>query len=491
VYKRQTNYTYLRHLQGIYHAIDNRGIRVDEDKIKSGLALIKKLVKQNLEIASKQWNCTVFAGAENDDGTKDSVNLNSTQGDKALLNKLKVLGYEIPKIAKKNSDGEYESKYSTSELALQKILVKNQFGYAGGDPAIRAILKVRELNKLKSSYFNARLYRAPDSNVYYLSNYNCAGTLSGRRNSRQHTFGYGNNAQNFPKHGEFSSLFREALVARPGNIFLMVDQKSAESWPVYALAEDREGLYKLESGKNPHISRASFVFNIPEANRTEKEWKASMEYYLGKKIGHANNYGMRGNRMSDSLAQEGHSITPAQCQMLLDKANLAEPKIQGVFHKYVQSEIYKTRILRTPFGRERQFLGVRPNDANYSIFNEAYSYIPQSTVGDNTGFAVLFLETELVPEKRAVVQEGHDSIVQDIPAKADVIWEYLKMTTKSFDREITFYNGIKVKIPVEAELGFDFNNTIKIPDYSYEGVVACLKQCVEKREQKLTQVISQ
>lgn len=480
--------SYLHKLQAMYHEIDNRGICLDRAQLAAGLLVIEEKVKESLAIASQQWNCTVFVGAANDDGTADSVNLNATQGDKALLKKLKDLGYEIPKIPKKNADGDYEGKESTAELTLQRLLVRNQFGFAGGDPAIRAILKVRELGKIRSSYFNARFYDHPNGNLLYLSNYNCAGTITGRRSSRKHTFGFGNNAQNFPKHGEFASIFRAALISRPGNIFLSVDQKAAEAWPVYALAEDEAGIAGLVAGVNPHIKRASFVFNIPESNRTEKEWKDSMEYYLGKKIGHANNYGMRGNRMSDSLAQEGHSITPAQCQMLLDKANLAEPKIQGVFHKYVQQEIYKTRILRTPFGRERQFLGVRPNDANYTIFNEAYSYIPQSTVGDNTGFAVAYLESELPSGERAIVQEGHDSIVQDIPAFSDGIWYYLQQTIQAFSRRIIFHNGIEVEIPVEAELGFDFATSVKIKDLSYDGVVAALAKAMEYKE-KITKII--
>lgn len=477
--------TYLHKLQAIYHNIDNRGIALDEEALTTGLRLIQEGIDASLAIASQQWACTVFAGAANDDGTADSVNLNATQGDKALLKKLKDLGYEIPKVPKKNADGEYEGKESTAELTLQRLLVKNQFNFAGGDPAIRAILKVRELGKIRSSYFNARFYRDPGGYLVYLTNYNCAGTITGRRSSRKHTFGYGNNAQNFPKHGSSAKIFRRALVARPGNIFLMVDQKAAEAWPVLALAEDMHGLTDLRAGLNPHIRRASFVFGIPEGNRTEREWKASIEYYLGKKFGHANNYGMRGNRMSDSLAQEGHTLTPEQCQFLLDKTNLAEPRIQGVFHKYVQAEIYKSRVLRTPLGRERQFLGVRPNDANYSVFNEAYSYIPQSTVGDNTGFAVCYLETSLPSVKRAIVQEGHDSIVQDVPARADAIWEYLSETVSSFVRKIRFFNGIEVEIPIEAELGYNFAETLKIQDLSYDGVVACLKQCELDREAAL------
>ena len=439
--------SYLHSLQAIYNRIGNRGICVDPLRLKEAKIFVNEEIKKNLEIATTQWNCTVYLGAENDDGSEGSVNINANNGQRTLVKKMQELGYEIPKITKKDSEGNYDQKFSSSELALQKMLVKNQFNYAGGDPAIRAILKIRELGKIKSSYLNARLYKTPDDLLLYLSSYNVAGTVTGRRSSKKHTFGFGNNAQNFPKHGSIAKTFRRCLVARPGNIFLMVDQKGAEEWPVLALSGNVFALTELQSGLNRHLKRAAFLFGLDLSSKSESEWKDGMEYYLGKKCGHAKNYGMRGLRMSDSLAQEGFSINPTMCQHLLDKLTAFDPSTENVFHKYIQEQLYKSRVLETPAGRQRQFLGLRPNDTNYSILNEAYAYIPQSIVGDNTGFAVHYLETESTPEDRLTVQEGHDSIVQDIPHSASNVWRILERTISSFSRRFTFYNGISIEIP--------------------------------------------
>jgi hypothetical protein len=484
--------SYIHHLQAIYHRIDNRGLRMHEGRLKEAQILVEQEINRNCALAANQWNCHVFVGAENalyrgDEDAEGQVNLNSTSGEKSLLTKLQLMGYKVPKISKRNAEGEYESRYSTAELALQKMLVENQYNYPGGDPAIRAVLAVRELTKLRSSYLYCDLYKSPDGLIYYLSNYNAGGTLTGRRSSRKHSFGFGNNAQNFPKHGKMARIFRRCIVARPGNVFLSVDQKSAEEWPVSALAKNYNAITEMQNGVNRHIKRAAFIFGIPEASRTEGEWKDALEYYLGKKTGHANNYGMQPPRMSDSLAQEGHSISPIVCKGFLDKLNFLEPEIRGVFHAYVKDKISKDRILRTPFGRERQFLGLRPDDNNYKLFNEAFAYIPQSTVGDNTGIAVYYLETTLPAEERAIVQEGHDSVIQDIPARPTIIWRYLQQTVSSFDREIKFDNGITVNIPVEAELSYDLSKkgTFKIKDLSYDGVVAALKRLNIYREEEL------
>lgn len=489
-YPERITSSHIHHLQAIYHNIDNRGICIDLEAIDNAKKFVDMEINRNLSICSTQWGCHIFVGATNS-YAKDhvdfdnQVNLNASQGERTLLAKLKVMGYEVPKVYKRNEEGEYEGKYSAGELTLQKMLITNQFNFTGGDPAIRAVLQVRELTKLRSSYLNCRFYRAGDGNLLYLSHYNAAGTLTGRRSSKKHTFGFGNNAQNFPKHGKLAKMFRRCLTSRPGHIFLMVDQKGAEEWPVNALAENHKALAEMRAGVNRHIRRAAGIFSIAESVRTDEEWKDSIEYYLGKKTGHANNYGMRGQRMSDSLVQEGHVFPPKACDQMLERLNILEPNTRGVFHVYVKNKIINGRILATPYGRERQFLGLRPNDNNYKVFNEAFAWIPQSTVGDNTGFAVRYLEDELPKEQRAIVQEGHDSIVQDILDRLDEIWNYLTKTVRSFDRVARFENGIEINIPVEAEIGYDFATTVKLKDLSYDGLEAAYKKLQLKREEEL------
>ena len=195
----------------------------------------------------------------------------------------------------------------------------------------------------------------------FLSSYNAgSGTLTGRRSSKKHIFGYGGNAQNIPKHSTTAKLFRECLVSRPGTIFLSVDQISAEDWPVSALANNTQAISELSSGADRHTKLASFIFNIAIDSKTPSEWKDSIERYLGKKTRHANNYGMQAPRMHDSLMQEGKYFSVDVCKVLLEKANAADPSIKNVFHKYIEHCLSDKRILATPFGRERQFLGFRP-----------------------------------------------------------------------------------------------------------------------------------
>lgn len=496
----------LARRQALYHSIECRGILVDTNKLALASAYVNAEIKDQLAIASNQWGKRLYVGAENSvtEGMKVAVREGKLDKEKAkllvalqtpnefnirspekFLEFLKDKGYKVPKVTKKDKEGEWSQDESTSELALRQLIRENQFKYPKGDEALIAVLNVRELLTLKSRYLNARLFPKSEGMVF-LSSYNAgSGTLTGRRSSKKHIYGYGGNAQNIPKHSATARLFRECLVSRPGTIFLSVDQISAEDWPVSALANNTSAITELLSGTDRHTKLAASIFNIPINSKTPTEWKESIERYLGKKTRHANNYGMQAPRMHDSLMQEGKYFSVDLCKNLLERANAAEPSIKNVFHKYIETCLSQTRTLVTPFGRERQFLGLRPNAKNGNLLNEAYSYIPQSVVGDNTGFALE--ELQLSPEAGVdIVQEGHDSIIQEVvydPTKQDInlLALALERTVQAFDRPVTFHNGITVNIPVEAELSYDFSHSVKIKSLDRQGIEEAIKKLGDRK----------
>lgn len=459
---------YLHRLQAVYKQIGNRGIRVHTGRLSEARQYVNNEIINQVDIIKQSWGCHVYLGAANDDGSANSVNLNASSGTRTPLLKLKSLGYKIPTIAKRNEDtGDYESKESLAELALQRIFSANQFSIAGGDPVIKALLRVRELSTLKTRYINARLY-AKEGYSYYLSTYKVCGTVTGRRSSTKHAFNFGNNAQNFPSHGSEAPIFKRCLVPRRDRIFLFVDQIQAEEWPVSALANNINALKDLANGVDRHRKLASAVFNVPLDQVTDEQ------RYLGKKIRHARNYGMKGQMMSDSLAKEGYFMPTSTCQFLLDLVGKIDPNVSEVFHKYVEQELYDKRILRNPLGRECIFFGLRAGDGsgNSKIFREAYSWIPQSTVGDNTGFAVYELGRDDVysdsysTNRGYIVQEGHDSIVKEVHDHVPTIWDNVGGMLRAFDRELEFHNGICLKIPIEGKIGYDFNTTVTLKSTS-------------------------
>ena len=459
----------------IYHQIDNRGLLFDEDIIANLRFDLSNKIDQLLTELSFNWNCLVYLGTNVDKRKiQNSINIGSP---KQLLPKLKQLGYEVPKVRKKNKET-YEVEYeeSVEELVLRKIFAET----ASSD--IKRILEIRELVTLLQRYIDSKRI-----NGIFYSCYNTAGTITGRRGCKRHTFGIGGNAQTFPKHYSKDSAcyiagqkFLQGVVARQNKIFFIVDQMSAEDWPTNALAENKVALDELGKQIDRHTNLASAIFNIPVQSRTTSEWKNSIERYLGKKSRHAFNYGMRGVTMSDSLAKEGFAYSPTDCDILLKKVDEHDPSIDLVFHKFIRDTVINTQTLRTPFGRERHFHGLRQNNPNYQIFNEAYSYIPQSTVGDNTGFAVYHIERNC---GSFVVHEGHDSITQEVDNGLQSVTAAYQRSRDAFNRKITFHNGITINIPIEGEIGYNLKDTVKISPFTEEGVKLAYEKLQDTRKE--------
>jgi len=474
------NSKYEHNLARIFHAIDNRGLLIDTKKLEKLRAYCNQATSNLCGKITATTGTPVYVGSANKPADVAAVNINYSPH---LQKFLKSLGFTLPKLRAKNKDThDWEMKDSANKLILQQVLANPNLWPASSTidavTILKSLLELHGIAKVKGTYINARLY----DNTYF-SNYSVTSTLTGRRGSKKHIFNLGNNAQNFPKHSELGTRFRECIIARYNRLFFFVDQVSAEDWPVQALAENYTALEEMRRGINRHYRFASLIFGIPEADikrgRANHEQTAEMHYYLGKKSRHANNYRMRPQRMSEALAAEGYSFGVDVCKVMLEKVNNADPNIAGVFHKYIEEQLFTTKFLRTPFGRERQFFGLRANDKNWDIINEACSYIPQSTVGDNTGLAISALDE--MGCGSYIVHDGHDSLCQELPDNEGELLKFFKATVKSFERRITFHNGIEVSIPIEAELAYNWKDTIKVKEMSEDALLSAYRELKEKK----------
>lgn len=486
--------SYEHKLGAIYHRIDNRGLLINTKKLAVTEQVIEDELQKICVFLGSLWNIGVYIGKADFSYSggyntyQRTLNLNSPT---AVLIALQDLGYQVPKIRKKDSEThEYEFVESVAELALRKLY---------GDPSlwpnpaagegIKRVLDAREMITFRNRYVKARLYKSQ-----YFCNYNVAGTLTGRRGSKKSIFGFGGNAQNFPSRGTFAEAWRECICARPGRIFFMVDQMQAEDWPVQALAQNFEALADMKQGINRHYKFASAIFNrtIDDLKAGRKSHdplvyaQAEMEYNLGKRGRHANSYGLQPTKMSEMLAGEGYSVPPSMCKLILETVNRIDPNVKQIFHKYVATCVFDSRMLRTPFGRERQFFGLRQHDKNYAILNEAYAWIPQSTVGDNTGIAIWQLDGC----NSYVVQESHDSVCQEIPDDEQELLRVFRDTKRAFNRTITFHNGIQIEIPIEGKIGRTWHNPYQIntsvDDFTEENVIATYRKMKQEEHDAST-----
>lgn len=458
---REFYYDYEMPLVRAMHEVEKRGLLVDPTK----LAQLDSEIGDMLRIAEDR--ASVLTGKKCKAGAGADVNLNSPA---QIIKLLETRGLKIP--TKRGTN-----KPTTGADVLERMYAQT------GDEVIRQVLNVRELTKIRGTYVRTELL----DNVLYCT-YVVPGTKGGRRSSRANFLGLGTNHQNFPKHSVLGERYRSCIVARPGKIFISCDQKSAEDWIINGLIADLtgvdRGIQALRGSVSRHTLLACFIFALPQVDCG----KASLHYYLAKKTRYAGSYGMRGARMSAALAAEGYHIPEALCTQFLIKFHKAEPEIEQVFQRYVETELLAHHMLHTPIGRTRVFLDLRPGSDNQEVFRDGYSYIPQSTVGDNTGLGILYCERHL---PGSVVADAHDAIVLEVDDNDTSIRAAAHSLESAFDREIVFDNGYTLKIPVEVEVGHNLNSKemVSCDDFSSLGLthlLATLRSAGARRQQDST-----
>jgi hypothetical protein len=159
------------------------------------------------------------------------------------------------------------------------------------------------------------------------------------------------------------------------------------------------------------------------------------------------------------------SITEAKAENALKIFHKKQPKIQGVFHNGVIEALKKSRILiaALPYGIDAPHGGKRIFYERWSdeLFREAFSYIPQRAVSDNTKAAGLRIKARASWIR--ILLESHDALLLSVPIKRQL--EGVKIGTEEMERPISFDACSIVRrpliIPCEAELGYNYKDLSK------------------------------
>jgi DNA polymerase I-like protein with 3'-5' exonuclease and polymerase domains len=264
---------------------------------------------------------------------------------------------------------------------------------------------------------------------------------TGRFRSSEAPLSSGGNAQNIDRET------RDIYLPDEGKIFLGCDLSTAEDRITKALTKapkliERARLHPTEHDE--HKLTATIIF------RKKAETITKVERYLGKRCRHASNYGMKGQRLSDSLITEGYVVGGEECQGYIDSIMRADPEIEG-YHRDVRRKLMQTRKLTTPWGRVIDYSYERMDD---DLYRRGYAYVPQSSCADllnQWGFKPLakFIQ-ETCPEKAAINQNGHDSLlVSVVPEMAWVLATFLQQMLE----QPVNYEGVELTIPVEFQMG--------------------------------------
>ena len=175
---------------------------------------------------------------------------------------------------------------------------------------------------------------------------------------------------------------------------------------------------------------------------------------------------MGSEKFAAVLAKEGFSIPKEHCGFILSKFHEYEPGIKGVFQAYVEKELVDKRMLSDLFGRTRDFFGLHPYRDNSSVFRDAYSYIPQSTIGDNNGAAINYCESR----QQWVIMEVHDSIVLEVNDSLNEVLMSIQLLKDAYHRTLRFPRGYELEVPIEVEMGFNLQDMTRCENLNQTGL---------------------
>jgi DNA polymerase I-like protein with 3'-5' exonuclease and polymerase domains/uracil-DNA glycosylase len=166
-------------------------------------------------------------------------------------------------------------------------------------------------------------------------------------------------------------------------------------------------------------------------------------------------------------------------------------------HKTIERELTNTRTLVNLFGRKRRFLG-RMDD---NLFKAAYSYKPQSTVGEllNRGIVTTYYD-QYSPEHaeymrpQEILNQVHDNLLFQYPIRTEEevinFTHCILRTAKNLNIPLTA-NGRTFVIRTDGKVGFNGKKMEKIDiENGFDACLESVKKAITKlREQPTTKPI--
>ena len=273
------------------------------------------------------------------------------------------------------------------------------------------------------------------------------------------------------KHGDVGGDIREMLVPGDGYVFIGADSAQAEARVVFLLADDEQALVDIDA-RDYHALTASWFFGGTESDYSKKVLGyESPIRFAGKTLRHAGHLGAGKKRAAISVNTEARKaqidirITEAIADRALKIFHQKQPSIQQVFQNGIVEQLKKDRTLiaglpfgiAAPCGGRRTFYERWGEELN----RQAFSYIPQRSISDNTKCAALRIR-ERAPYLRLIV-EAHDGLLYKCPV--NLALESIPIIQEEMERPIDFSNCSLPRrplvVPCEIEYGYNYKDLKK------------------------------
>lgn len=253
--------------------------------------------------------------------------------------------------------------------------------------------------------------------------------------------------------------------------FLQADSSQAEARVVWLLAGDEEAL-RLVDEIDYHALTASWFFGGTEQDYSKKVLGYEHPIrFAGKTLRHAGHLGAGKRRAAISVNTDARKykvpiiITEAVAERALKIFHSRQPRIQGIFQNGIIEVIKRTRTLVAPLPHGLRHQDV-PNGGRRTfyerfgdeLFRQAFSYIPQRAISDNTKMAGIRIR-ERIPRIK-IVMESHDALLFSVPDSK--IREWAPIIKEEMERPIDFttcsLRRRHLSIPCEIEMGKNYRD---------------------------------
>lgn len=286
----------------------------------------------------------------------------------------------------------------------------------------------------------------------------------------------GSNLQNVEAH------MRRLYIPDEGKVFIQPDQDGAEARIVAYLT--KKGKYRelFDNDIKVHSFVALHMFtdkwkmenkdidynalvacpisllkNHPHWNTFNKlakhsdNWPSKRRfYYLAKQTSHSANYGIRGPTFQMNVLEKSGgqiALTKKEADYFLSFYRNLFPEIPQ-WNMDVARQVHNTKILYNLFGHPREFTGC---ETSSSFDQEAYAFVPQSTVGELTHMAYRDIQLYIEKEKKDwdLLVNTHDGLLAQIPVEDEK--EFSAKAEEAFGRELTSPSGEKFRMKIEIK----------------------------------------
>ena len=320
-------------------------------------------------------------------------NLNSTQQlSEALFEKLRLPTEGL----RKTKSG----RYSTAADVLESLRAQDTTG------VIEAILRYRELEKIKSTYLDALPALVNPRTGRIHTSFNQTGTVTGRLSSSDP------NLQNIPIRSEQGRRVREAFIAAPGYLLVAADYSQVELRILAHISGDEALRRAFYEDQDIHAATAAAVFGVP------LEAVTSEQRSLAKAVNFGLLYGMGAFR----LARET-GLTLPEAEKFINAYFERFPRVRAYLDATRQQAIERGYV-ETLLGRRRYFPvlasqeGGRQSDAERrAAEREAVNMPIQGTAADIIKLAMIRLHRALGERGLGarMILQVHDELVLEVP----------------------------------------------------------------------------